>query len=152
MRTAAGDVARAGTLPDAALATGRMGATCGSCHQATRAGVRIPVVTTPEAGASTPSSRMRAHYWAADRMWEGLIGPSDEAWLAGARILADTAAWTASLATAARAADARVLAAQLQVLGRRALAASGQTDRAAIHGEALATCSGCHSLLNVQVE
>jgi hypothetical protein len=153
MRDAAGEVARAGTLSEAALATGRMGATCGSCHQATNAGVRIAVVTAPEQGAGPASGRMKAHYWGAERLWDGLVGPSDESWLAGAGAIADSAGWNAVFAlTGARATDARVLAGQLQTLGRRALAARGQGDRAAIHGEVLATCNGCHSLLNVQVE
>ena len=47
------------------------------------AGPRFVVGTKSPTGNSQESQMIR-HLWAADRMWEGLVGPSDEAWTAGA--------------------------------------------------------------------
>lgn len=152
MQTAAAEVARAGTTAEAALATARMGATCGSCHRATNANYRVAVITQPERSPSAATSRMLGHYWAADRMWEGLVVPSDTSWQAGAHLLADPARYENLLSVpAARASEVQALAAQLRTLGQRAAAASGQADRSAIYGEVLATCNGCHQMLNVRV-
>lgn len=152
MQAAAGEVAQAGTTPEAALATARMGATCGNCHRATNAGYRVAVITQPEQSPSAATTRMLGHFWAADRLWDGLVVPSDTSWTAGARVLADPARYESLLnAPSARQADVLTLATQLRTLGTRAMAASGQAERSTIYGEMLATCNGCHQLLSVRV-
>jgi cytochrome c553 len=95
---------------------------------------------------------MLQHFWGADRMWDGLIAPSDTSWRAGAQALADPAAYEPLLGAAGtRQGDAQTLAASLRALGARASGAASQDEREAVYGEVLATCTGCHQLLGVTI-
>jgi cytochrome c553 len=152
LRAVARDAARAASLRDAALAVSRMGATCGSCHLASGAGPRIAVVSRPESSAVAVTDRMLQHFWGADRLWDGLVAPSDTSWREGARALADPASYEPLLGAAGeRAGDARVRAAALRALGARAIGAATQDARAQVYGEVLATCVECHQLLGVAI-
>jgi cytochrome c553 len=85
---------------------------------------------------------MVRHIQGADRLWEGLIGPSDGAWEAGAALLS-----TGSVdvdAVNARPGQESMFA-EVFRLGRQAQEARTQEERAARYGQILATCSGCHS-------
>ncbi len=74
-------------LKAAAVAVADMAQACGGCHLA---------LSGPNFSGSSPAGEessvvadMERHRWAADRMWEGLVGPSETAWLAGAATLED---------------------------------------------------------------
>jgi len=85
---------------------------------------------------------MTSHQWAAARLWEGLIGNSNELWVAGATSLAGAnipiTAESGALGIADDAARTKLLAARASKLGDR-------SDRAAIYGDLLATCAHCHA-------
>jgi cytochrome c553 len=152
MQAVARDGGEAGSLQDAAFVVARMGATCGSCHVAAVAGPRIAVITQPESSPAAVTDRMLQHFWGADRMWDGLVAPSDTSWRAGAQALADPAAYEPLLgAVATRLDDARSLAASLRALGVRAERAASQAEREAVYGDVLAACTGCHQLLGVTI-
>jgi hypothetical protein len=86
-------------------------------------------------------------------MWEGLIGPSDAAWNSGAQLLAESSGYVNQMGAVSvtRARDVENLAGQLRALGQRGRAVTSQNDRAAVYGEVLATCNGCHQLANVDI-
>jgi hypothetical protein len=71
-----------------AAATGQMRGTCGSCHTASNSGPRVRIGGDPPTGVGELANRMIEHLWDADRILEGLIGPSDTSWNAGATGLA----------------------------------------------------------------
>ena len=90
---------------------------------------------------------MIRHLWAADRLWEGLVGPSEEAWRAGALAMAETQAELASEFRASSAAG-RIGAflEEVSLLAKEAVDAEGLEDRADVYGRLLGTCDRCHSV------
>jgi hypothetical protein len=86
---------------------------------------------------------MARHQWAADRLWEGMVGAADESWQAGLDVLA-----RAPLPSPSPSADQVVLATRLQRLAEHAratLPTEGLDQRAATYGEILVVCAGCHA-------
>jgi hypothetical protein len=89
---------------------------------------------------------MARHVWAADRLWEGLIGGDEDRWTRGLAVLADSPLPFGPLT------DAPALATQLQRRAREQLDARAMTlpdGRATAYGEMLVTCAACHSSLHV---
>jgi len=119
---------------------------CARCHRDTGE-LRVfaaPVMAPPS--DATPAGRMARYQWAADRLWEGLVGPSDHRWRAGLDALVNTPLRSPPFTDAPRAAS------QLQALAQQAIASLGTDfpeDRARRYGEMLVACSACHSRLHV---
>lgn len=90
---------------------------------------------------------MAGHQWAAARMWEGLLGPSDDRWLEGARALTtvplDTVAQSVTPTSDVDVDDV----ARVRLYATRALAPAAQAAHAELFGKLLATCAHCHALL-----
>lgn len=122
---------------------GRMAVRCGECHQATSGGPRFVLSGGPAQG-SPSAQHMITHLWAVDRMWEGLIGPSEESWKAGAEAL--LASWeNGPMALPAFSGESLAEPTpQMRQLAREATAADALEDRAATYGRVLATCNRCH--------
>lgn len=59
---------------------------CGGCHAAQGRGPRFTAPPRPEPMGGL-DDHMLEHRWALDRLWEGLVQPSDEAWAAGIAML-----------------------------------------------------------------
>ena len=94
---------------------------------------------------------MVRHIWAADRMWEGLIGPSDEAWAAGSSaLLAEWPGLDDLPGEAGGSGGARNYVPQLQDLAKRSVSARDREDRASLYGELLGTCFGCHRAVGIK--
>jgi hypothetical protein len=128
LRLASDRAAAAGTLAEAARATGEVLYACSRCHVATTGGPKDPVQAPP---AEPPSA---AHVYGAYWLGHGVLAPDDAAWLAGAEALA-----RAPLAERPEV-EARV----------RALAATARTTadgaaRAALWSDLLLTCAACHA-------
>lgn len=152
MRLAARAVAGTPDLADAAMATSRMAATCGSCHVATSRGPRYTAGTAPAAGGPDDvAQRMTLHQWALGKMWDGLTGPSDAAWNQGAAALTG-APWYSQhiMRRSVPAAIADSLAFRVQSLSLAAAAAAADA-RARVFGELLGTCAGCHERYRVRL-
>jgi cytochrome c553 len=145
IRAAAHQVELAQDLVAAAKMSALLGRRCAQCHEAASAKIAFAKEAPPAAGVKLPS-HMAGHQWATSRMWEGLIGPSNERWLEGARAMTK-----APLAIVAEGdnlpPDASVGGdvARLRLLGTRAQAARTQDDRANLYGDLLATCARCHA-------
>ena len=96
---------------------------------------------------------MVRHLWAADRMWEGLVGPSDEAWMAGARAMAETQPALAGVfRSSISGGGAGVFLEELGLLAQEAVDAKGIDQRADVYGRLLNTCDRCHSRVGTSVE
>jgi len=132
-------------LTMAARLAATMANTCGDCHRAHQVTVVEHVAEPPPHEDEKFSDFMVQHRWAADRMWEGLIGPSDEAWRAGAAVLATTAL------TAEDVGERLVLTPEIEALliqirsdASAASSATSATARQDLYGSFLSGCASCH--------
>ena len=138
-------VADAKTVDQAAAAVGRMAATCGDCHAAHKAKVNIG--STPVVGRTgSVKEHMTAQLEALDRLWDGLMIPSDQAWGEGAKLLAKVAVSQRSLQKEGldKADSATVLAESLRTLSASAAKATAKGERSTTYAELLTTCVACH--------
>jgi cytochrome c553 len=144
MQAAAREVSKTEDLAAAATATGKVIETCGACHAALGAGPKFgPVPPLPE-GESGPA-RMQRHQWAAQRMREGMIGPSDERWQLGASAVSVAPPEPCPIENAeVLPKDVLQLREKIYELGARAAVTKTAEDRAVVYGEYLSTCAGCH--------
>jgi cytochrome c553 len=152
MMAYASRIAEAPDLRTAAAQTGMFAATCGTCHQALSRGPKFMVGNVAPGGESQEAMMVR-HLWAADRMWEGLIGPSDESWLAGAEAMAETQPEMVRVFRAATGSPAsESLLAEVNALAKEALNATGQEERGEVYGRMLGTCNRCHAPIGILVQ
>lgn len=135
-------LAHADDLRDAGASVARLGLLCGRCHQDTGAEPDLPELPEPVQG-SRVEDVMHGHQWAVDRMWEGLIGPSDERWIRGSTMFVTIPGCTS--ATEAGDAPGQALCSHAQSLARRGHVTRSLEGRATIYGRLLATCAGCHA-------
>jgi cytochrome c553 len=117
---------------------------CAACHEARAAVVTFAWEAEPT-GQDAVAGAMARHRWATARLWEGLVGPSDELWLQGARGLASSELDVSAIAARGDRVGAATAAARLRELAGNAQRSKGSTARAALYGELLSTCAGCHS-------
>ena len=145
LRASARAVVDAPDLPTAAALTARLGQACGRCHDARAAAISFAWEPEPAAAPSL-AAQMQRHQWAAARLWEGLVGPSDEMWAEGSRVMAAMQLDAALIVPGVPRGDLAALADQVRSLARRATALTRHDERAALYGELLSTCAGCHAL------
>ncbi len=145
MRMHARSVMRSVDVADAARATAEMAAACGRCHQATGAGPDPVLWTMAPAGQSAPR-QMERHLWAVQRMWEGLVAPSDRQWQQGATALVDDPLFQE--ANVGGGPEVAKLAREVHDLGVTALQ-RGPDARAGVYGRLLSTCVTCHRQMGV---
>ncbi len=135
---AAGALANARTIDEALHAEVRVAIACARCHASSNT---MPVFRTPTNAPPdqpTMEAQMARHQWAVDRLWESLIGASDEHWRAGLYVMA-----TGHIPGT----ENPELAKRLQQLARAALDMPDTTldARGARYAELLVTCAGCHA-------
>lgn len=143
LRAAASRVVAAADVPTAAVEAAVLGRACASCHQAHSAIVTFAWEPEPE-GDATLAAQMKKHQWAAARLWEGLIGPSDEMWNQGAAALTATRLDQIAAQTKAGATDVAPFAATVRTLARRAGTTTDEDARAILYGDLLKACASCH--------
>jgi hypothetical protein len=127
----------------AARASAVLARECAKCHEASKSKVVLPAEQQPPADDRL-ASQMFLHQWAAARMWDGLIAPSDERWRQGAKLLAEAPlAITAESGALGIADDVS----RVRLLAKRAQDSTSQDEHAEIYGELLTRCSHCHSVI-----
>ncbi len=154
VRGAARKLAETTTLPQAASIAADLGYQCGSCHLTMTAITTFEWIPAPTK-TDTFAAKMQFHQWAADRLWEGLVGPSDSLWKEGAKALASPLPVDELLSVTAKSGiqlkpaqrdEIRLLAKQVHELGKKAMKTQEREIRGRLYGELLTTCSGCHKL------
>lgn len=135
-------LAAAPGLDEACRRAARLAEACAGCHAATGATPAFDAPPGAPADHPTLAARMARHRWAADRIWEGVIGNAERPWRAGLEVLATT-----PLPFSRLDADRTALASGLQQLASRARAEAraATSARARLYGELLVTCAACHS-------
>ncbi len=143
---AALEVAGAKDLPTAASLSVHLVRACSRCHQARDAIVSFAWELAPDDGPAL-QVQMKRHQWAAARLWDGLVGPSDELWNEGAAVLATAHLDTVQAAGGTTRGDVSALAAHVRELAVRAVKLEDTDERAQLYGELLSTCAGCHQIV-----
>ncbi|HEX2872384.1 MAG TPA: hypothetical protein VHP33_14045 [Polyangiaceae bacterium] len=139
MQQAAKRIKDSTSTAQAAAATADLGVACGQCHK--RLGGPAASNEPPPAEGATLEQRMRRHVWATERIWEGLVVPSNEAWNAGTSALVATPFPPEVLS---RGVHARSAAADFTTLVARAPTKKSIEERAALYAQLLVTCGSCH--------
>ncbi len=148
MRAAARAVLEAKDFAAAADATSLMGNACGSCHMDNGIDVRFDITDPPGFEMDTTSHMLR-HQWAADRMWEGLVGPSEPAWARGIDAMLEAPLTPHELKGGGDQPEKiRNMAKRVHQLAGNGMMATGGNEKAEIYGEFLANCANCHTALN----
>lgn len=144
MQEEARTVLRAEALSAAAQATARVAGTCGSCHAANEADLRLGVEPEPEMGDEL-SLAMRKHQWAADRLWDAVVSRSDELWKLGVEAMGASQVKPKDLEGEPTAgSDLQKVLARFRALAPKAEAAETPEARVEVLGAYLSTCVGCH--------
>ncbi len=139
IRERAAAVASATDPGDALRKTAAIGGMCGNCHGELSVKLGVDAVPRLPPDEATLDARMARHRWAADRLWEGVVGNSEAAWRSGLDVLA-----AAPLEQPAeRAGLARQL--QRQAEAARRPSPGKLVDRASSYGQILTTCASCHT-------
>jgi cytochrome c553 len=146
LREAARNMETVTNLNDAALAMASVAKSCGSCHAAAGAG-QIYFWPAPPNGDKKIQTAMLTHQWASERLWEGITGPFDKAWIRGAKSLAEGKIFGEGAKATLHARET-----DLQNLSQQAERITGLDEKALIYGQLLATCAGCHLEANVSIK
>lgn len=141
--TAVRDAARAAqtavSLEAGAQALTELGAACSSCHLLT-GGPGSPRFPVPMPGST---EGMLAHESATERLWQGIVAPSDAAWAEGADALLAAPELSSDVE------DIAQRAAHVRDLARRARSAAA-SERPQLFGELLLTCTNCHQRVGIK--
>lgn len=150
MRQYAREVNNAIDLKSAAIAVSGMAQTCSNCHLANEVEIEFGYDQIPAEWSDTVS-HMQRHQWAVDRLWEGLIAPSDTAWQRGTEMLVDVPLHPDEVInqdsgiTDSDAIDQ--MARRIHVLAGQGAGARTPAERSVLYGEILGLCAGCHTRL-----
>ena len=144
MRGHASEILEATDIRTAAADVSAIATDCANCHIASGVEIDFGGKTEP-ASWSDMESHMQRHQWAIDRLWEGLIGPSDVTWSRGIRMLAEAPLHGTEAAWGDAVADGDAMARRVHDLGKEAATALLPHARAAVYGEMLGVCADCHT-------
>jgi hypothetical protein len=146
MRAAASATLAAQDLTAAATATSQLGLACGGCHVASNVSVEFDDVKRPS-DKDRPGAHMERHQWAADRMWEGLIGPATVSWRQGANLLFESPLQPDELGAESGDEDVVQMSRRIHQLAGNATVVSDPAEKGEIYAEFLANCAACHTSL-----
>lgn len=147
MRAAARAAFEARDFTAAATATSLMGNACGSCHVDNGIDVRFEISDPPGFETDTVS-HMARHQWAADRMWEGIVGPSEPSWARGIDAMLEAPLTPHELKGGGDQPESvKRMARRVHQLAGNGMMASDGNEKAEIYAEFLANCAACHTTL-----
>jgi cytochrome c553 len=138
VRERAAALARATTVDDALRIETQLAAACGACHRDNQGAAMFEQPPAVPPDRPTIEARMARHRWAADRLWEAVVGDTDDAWNQGLDVLA------AAPVDVGR--ERAPIAKKLQRLASKARRANAPAvARATTYGDILVVCSECHT-------
>jgi hypothetical protein len=146
IRDAATNLQEAEDIPAAAKLAATLAGQCASCHESLTAIATFEWTEKPKPVEGDIKSHMALHMWGAERLWEGIVGPSDSHWLDGAEAFASDPLHEGEVVKGKKVSkDVADLAAKIHELGEKAKTLESTEERVALYGEMLVTCAGCHS-------
>jgi hypothetical protein len=89
---------------------------------------------------------MLRHAWAAERMWDGLVAPSEELWVKGAQAFGGEALAPDELGDQASQ-DVVKLSKKVHELAAKAAEVKDRKEQAVLYAELLGSCYTCHKEL-----
>jgi len=139
LRLAAHQGSEARSLSELTTSLAAMGQACGACHQQHAV---TPVLASPTPPDQPPAMQMQLHQWATDRLWEGLVQPSDRRWQQGCDALRDDplAGEPNDRVPIEHVTQLKRVHALAQSAGR----AHDRTQQAKAYADLLTTCGKCH--------
>ncbi len=146
LQNAAKDLESAPNIRIAGQAVGEIGETCASCHRSTQGGPKLTGAGVP-AQAWTQENHMPRHLWASEWMWMGMLANNDEAFLRGAKTLADEPLLPAGPTRPEWFAETE---AEVHRIAKEMVAAKDAVSRQALYGDVLAQCGTCHLRLETE--
>jgi cytochrome c553 len=144
LREHARDILDAKDVKSASIAMAAVANDCGRCHRATGTKPDFGFYREPPSWSDL-ASHMQRHEWAIDRLWEGLMGPSNGSWARGVRMLAEAPLHGTENTWGESQAEGDELAERVHELGIQAVSALTPDARADVYGEMIATCAACHA-------
>lgn len=147
MRTAANAALEAQDIASAATATANLGLSCGGCHIANGITVEFDDVERPSDDEKA-KSHMQRHQWAADRMWEGLIGPADVSWSRGGNMLFESPMRPNAVKHKGPDDDWKGMARRIHQLAANSTTVRDLEKKGEIYAEFLGNCAACHNKLD----
>ncbi len=150
LHDAAEQAASVTSIETAGPAMASVAEACGACHTAVGLGDIYRQPRVPD-GDDALEDAMLGHQWATERLWEGITGPWDDAWMRGANALAASRVFggdggeTPSTGLLA-------LEAAMHEAGESAKTTRGLPARAAAYGRLLTTCAACHQEASVSFD
>jgi cytochrome c553 len=149
MRGYARQVITSKDLASAAKSVSKMAKTCGNCHLMNEVSLEFGYDRKPREDLEDVVTHMQRHLWATDRLWDGLIGPSDTAWNRGADMLIDAPLYPSDLTTATdHAVEINDIARRIHALGGIGTETMTPDARTELYAEILGLCASCHTLLD----
>jgi cytochrome c553 len=149
MRSHAHHVIEASNLTAAAESVSEMAKTCGNCHLVNDVNLEFGYDRKPREDVEDVVTHMQRHQWATDRLWEGLIGPSDTAWNRGTDMLIDAPLLPSDVTTTTdNVAEIGNIARRIHALGGIGTETKTPDARSELYAEVLGLCSSCHTLLS----
>jgi len=126
-------------------ALGDVGLACAACHARVSAKMRFPQGEPPPVSEGT-KAHMTRHLWAMDRLWEGLIGPSDERWTMGEQALHDHTLDAETLhGRDAGESPSDYMDWWIHQKGPELASTADQAGRAKLYGQVMTACAACHA-------
>ena len=151
MRAAAKRAREANTMGAATAALGDVGVACANCHE--KLGGPKVALTEPVAAGSGEKARLAHHHWAVAELWQGLMAPSQDAWMKGADVLTE-APLTPDVADGGKpiAPEVAELAKRAHAFGQKAHLAKDAATRTKAVADLYGTCVECHKKANVTLK
>jgi cytochrome c553 len=148
IKTYARQAIEAPNLVSAAESVSKMAKTCSDCHSTNGVNLEFGYDQLPREDIEDVVTHMQRHQWAMDRMWDGLIGPSNNAWSRGVDMLIDVPLLASDVTTAPdNVANIEEIARRIHVLGSIGTGTTTPDARSKLYGEVLGLCASCHTLL-----
>ena len=148
MKSYARRVIEADNLVSAAESVSNMAKTCGNCHLVNHVNLQFGYDRRPREDLEDLITHMQRHQWATDRLWEGLIGPSDAAWNRGTDMLIDAPLLPSDVTSATdNVAEIARISRRIHALGGIGTETKTPDARSELHAEVLGLCASCHTLL-----
>lgn len=149
MRSNAKRIEESRSLVAAGNQVANLALSCAACHRANGVQMNFARVETPPDELDDIKTHMERHRWAADRMWEGLYGPSEYAWNEGVDMLLDVALRPGEISPGHGGGHGELasLEREVHLVGSRGIVASTAQQRAQLYGEYLSMCANCHTTL-----